>query len=565
MNLSTNHSGSVNGVLPTPCPAPTEQHPQQSADLDYSPTVTVGLTTEVPTEPVFLSQRRVCHTSGAVTSANSRLTAAHIGQTGNIIEELRNRELYLLALQLGLSRSIRLTLLYTAAVHKNGHDYLIQQLRQIPPDNLFTHQQLLGALARSGRLDLAEMYCRQFNIPFAHQCYDNTLQCEESGHDNSNIDQVLSHFDLCQIFTGQLVGLSAIPLATLAQTTGYSGLLSDPVLAELQSEDTLAIYRFLENIVAAKGRSLTVREAVTILCKPEIGQINIAHRLLNAVTGRQPSVGTIIHKPDTQKIELGYQPATQTWRLIQGLVENKVPLDVTIFAHTLGVPAVKMTQIPAVKLNTPTLMNIIEQSRKLRDQLSPGHILYALQQAAIPYHLGQLRHAILYLNVPLFHHTVACHPPPISAPLAVPEILTRAPDSVPLTMNFLGDLPLSHNWVLIGLAMGLSTDELKGISEMAKPDTRLTAFYLSTKLTEPRRQLETGDLYQALLQLDDQEALRHFPKRLSFKRSTELPTATRQAMTSGLKTAKALCKKGDIKRLSSLDPLLYHEWINSHV
>ena len=559
MNLSTNHSGSVNGVLPTPCAALAEQYRQQS--VDYPPAVSVGLTTEIPTEPVLLSQRRVCHTSGAVTSANSRLTTAHVGQIGNIIDELRNRELYLLALQLDLPRSIRLTLLYTAAVHKNGHDYLIQQLRQIPPDNLFTHQQLLGALTRSGRLDLAEMYCCQFNIPFAHRCYDNTLQCEEAGRDDSNIDQVLSHFDLCQIFTGQLVELSAIPLATLAQTTGHPGLLSDPVLAELQSEDTLAIYRFLENIVAAKGRSLTVREAVTILCKPEIGQINIAHRLLNAVTGRQPSVG----QTDTQKIELGYQPITQTWRLIQGLVDYKVPLDVNIFAHTLGVPVVKMTQIPAVKLNTPTLMNIIGQSRKLRDQLSPGHILYALQQAAIPYDVDWLYRAIQHLNVPLFHHVVACPPPLISAPLAVAEILTRAPDSVPLTMNFLGDLPLSHNWVLIGLAMGLSTDELKGISEVAKPDTRLTAFYLSTKLTEPGRQLETGDLYQALLQLDDQEALRHFPKRLSFKRSTELPTAIRQAMTSGLKTAKALCKGRDIKHLSNLDPLLYHEWVNNRV
>ncbi len=556
MNFPTNHSGHVNDALPTRYHIPAEQHPQQR--LGYLPKATVRFATGMPVEPALLLQRRVCPTS-VPAYANSRVTAAHIGQIDNIVRELSKREPYLLASQLGLQQWFRTELLYYTA-KDYGREHLLQRgLRQIHPNNLFTHQQLLVALARIGRLDLAETYCRQFHIRFDYQPYNNTLQCEEPGRNDYGIDQVLSHFDLCQIFTGQLVDLSSIPLETLVQTTGYLELLNDPRLPEHRNDEgALVIYRFLENIVANKGRSLTVREAVSVLCKPEIGQINIAHRLIKAFTSRQPNMDTIARQKEQDR-----QTTSQTLQLILGLANQNVPLDVPTFAHTLGIPTFKMAQIPQAGADTQTLMGIIGQSRKLRDHLSAGHILYALLKAAEPYDVGRLHREIQRLKVPLFHQTTACRPPPITTPLAVTEVLTQVPDSKPLTMSFLSDLPLSHNWVLIGLAMGLSVVELEEIGESAKPDARLTAFYLSRKLTEPHRQLETGDLYQVLLELNDQEALRHFPKRLSFKRGTVLPIPIEQAMTSGLDTVKALCRSENIRYLSYINPLLHHEWVNN--
>jgi len=567
----------VNGALPTPSPR-AGQCPQQR--VVYLPAATVGFTAEKPVEQPSLSQRRICYPPPA--SANIWLTTAHVAQIEHIIYELGYEQLYLLALQLGLPQGYRLTLLWTTAneavvakakvakatteeeaaaavaAHKGGHECLVQLLGHTLPEHLFTHQQLLAALVRIGRTDLAEMHCDQFNILFDYQHYDsNTLQCEEPGHNGNSIDQVLSHFDLCQIFTGRLPGLRSIPLETLAQTTGYPQLLNDPQLPYFKDENTLAVCRLLENIVAGRKQSLTVREAVAILCKPEIGQINIAHRLINAFTSRKPNEGAPPAVWDDQQ-------SLETFRLISKLGGLKYPLlDVATFASALGVPDFKMEQMQPLTPNTSTLMNVIFQARQLREQLSAGHILYALEEAAtVCDALPRLRE-IQRLHVPMFHQTTACKPPAISAPLAVTEVLTQVPDSKPLTKSFLGGLLLSHNWVLIGLAMGLSAAELEEIGESAKPDARLTAFYLSAKLTEPHRQLETGDLYQALLQLNDQEALRYFPKRLSSNRSTELPKAVEQAMTSGLKTAKVLREEGQTQHLSHIDPLLEREWVNN--
>ena len=129
------------------------------------------------------------------------------------------------------------------------------------------------------------------------------------------------------------------------------------------------------------------------------------------------------------------------------------------------------------------------------------------------------------------------------------------PYSVPLTMAFLGSLPLSHNWIPIGLAMGVSREELQQIAHKSASDKRLAAFYLSNKLIETNRQLETHDLFQALLDLNDQQAIGYFNNSLMGQRSEPMPEEMKQVLRRGRRTAHALC------RAQANDPTTFENYL----
>ena len=65
---------------------------------------------------------------------------------------------------------------------------------------------------------------------------------------------------------------------------------------------------------------------------------------------------------------------------------------------------------------------------------------------------------------------------------------------------------------------------------------------MSKKLIESNRQLETHDLFQALLELNDQQAIGYFDNSLMGLRSEPMPEAMKQVLDSGRKTARALCQ-----------------------
>ena len=119
------------------------------------------------------------------------------------------------------------------------------------------------------------------------------------------------------------------------------------------------------------------------------------------------------------------------------------------------------------------------------------------------------------------------------------DSVAATPRSQPLTPDFLCRLPLSHNWFLIGFAMGISMEELLDIDQKTKegkhkgPDQRcsLGACYLSVKLAElGKRGVETGHLFQVLHNLNDQVALRYFPQHLSATPEKALPEEIRKAI-----------------------------------
>lgn len=520
----------------------------------------------VQEEQAPLSQRQVFHGVASVTHQN-RLTAAHFDHISDIFQQLLKKDTYLLALQLGLPADYRLKLLSDAAAGHDVKDSFEQQLREMAQNTMLSHLQLLVALTRSGRIDLVETYRYKFGIQFDPSLYEDTLYCEDPRQKSYKIDKALSLFDLCQIFSGKLDNLSATPIQSLAQVMGYSSLLADSELAKLVESDKkrdeksdaknidesddksieeataesiektdgkFSTYWLLEKIIQSKG-DMTVREAAAVLCTPEIGQINIARRLIAAAIDPNKV-------PHHQYKEQFCQEAFQAFQLISALVNNRVMLDPEKFAHALRIPAYRVLPMRPMVVNTTALMEIILQARKCHYYLAPGHILYALQQAVASFDIDRLNAVFQSTNVPLFHRAGVVQPHAVESPFPLRRDLTQMPESVPLTATFLSSLPLSHNWVPIGLAMGLGQEELSQINSQGKSDARLLAFYLSEKLSEPDRQLETGDLYHALLELNDQEAIQYFLPSKSGQRINPLPEPVKQVMKQGLQSAIALCQ-----------------------
>lgn len=540
-----------------------------------------------PIEQNSLSQRQISH--NIVTDTHHiRLTPAHFDLITDIFNQLLKKDTYLLALQLGLPDDYRLKLLSGAAADQPS---LQQQLRVMAQNSMFSHLHLMVALTRCGRIDLVDLYCHRFGICFDPSQYEDTLYCEDPQQKTYEINKALSLFDLCQIFSGKLDNLGATPVETLAQVMGYRSLLADSELARLVKSDEkldekidepsyelideqsiqkyidksiektdgkLSIYWLLEKIIQSKGY-ITAKEAAAILCSPEIGQYNIALRLLAAAT--DPHLYKVPH--DLRKAQHCCE-AFQTLNLISALVERRVMIDPERFACALGIPAYRLSLMRPLVVNTTTLMDIILQARKFHYYLAPGHVLHALYQAVPYFDTGQLNAVFHSTNIPLFHQAVVTKAPPVKSPFPLPKDLTKMPESVPLTGTFLSTLPLSHNWVPIGLAMGLNKEDLTQVYVQGKSDPRLLAFYLSEKLIEPHRQLETGDLYHALIELNDQETLDYFLRSQSGQRINPLSESAKQAMKQGLKTAITLYQD-DSRDKTLFQKYLQHERIRNSV
>ncbi|MGO0306121.1 hypothetical protein ACTL6P_05810 [Endozoicomonas acroporae] len=165
--------------------------------------------------------------------------------------------------------------------------------------------------------------------------------------------------------------------------------------------------------------------------------------------------------------------------------------------------------------------------------------------------------------------------PPVLKPLFWQDVHNDGTDpemtgSKPLTLDFLRCLPLSHNWYLIGLTMGLSPDELSHIGKKTKVDFRvsanelsLAASELSRILAQSERGLETGHLYQALQYLDDQATLAYFPEHLSVHPDKPLPEHIAESVESGrsiahlLRTYKTEELERFLKLFSSYEEMKY--------
>ncbi len=571
-----NSTGMVTDARPTGAPPRPIGNPHPNY---YIPRLPSYVDTRAQIQP---SQRQISHAQ----TPEDRLTTAHLDAVAGIFKELLISDTYLLAVQLGLPDSYRRELLIDGAAGGKVQDSLLQQLREIAANNKISHSHLLIALTRCGRLDLFDKYTAQLGISckmedFRHQ-FENVLVCEHPQYKPCGYDQKLCLTDLCLIFAGKLAETSAAPVETLAQAIRHCNLLTDTELSRLikfdienagkkwkvpqptpenggdengdKVNDKLATYWLLERIFQNRD-GLTAREVAAILCKPEIGEITIARRLLRLHrTDHQPDKN--LHIWRKAKL-LNDVPAI--FQLISGLSDHKVTLDLEEFAKALGVPAYKIAFMQPLKLDTSTLTDIIVQARKVHDYLHPEYVLYAVQQAVEPFqtrHLNQtLAKLDAKLNTQYFRRLVPTKPPSQPWPFHIDKKPGQMPVSTPLSLGFLGTLPLSHNWIPIGLAMGVSREELQQIADKSASDKRLAAFHLSKKLIESNRQLETHDLFQALLELNDQQAIGYFDNSLMGLRSEPMPEAMKQVLEHGRRTAHALC------RAQANDPTTFENYL----
>lgn len=568
-----NSTGMVTDARPAGAPPRPTGNPHPNYYIPRSPSYGY---TRAQMQP---SQWQISHAQ----TPEDRMTTAHLDQVkvADIFKELLISDTYLLAVQLGLPGSYRLKLLSDGAAGENVQDSLLQQLRAMAANSNLSHSHLLIALIRCGRLDLFDKYTSQLRISCKIDDYrpdfESALVCEHPHYQPCGYDQRLCHVDLCLIFAGKLAETSATPVEILAQAEGNCNLLTDTELSRLikfdienagkkwtvpqptpengdKVNDKLATYWLLERIYQNRD-GLTARQVASILCKPEIGEITIARRLLRLhMTDHQPDKNLHIWR----KAKLS-NDVPAIFQLISGLSDHKVTLNPEEFAKALDVPAYKIAFLQPLKLDTSTLTNIILQARKVHDYLYPEYVLYAVQQAVDPLqtrHLNQtLAKLDAKLNTQYFRRLVPTKPPSQPWPFRIDKRLGQMPYSVPLTMAFLGSLPLSHNWIPIGLAMGVSREELQQIAHKSASDKRLAAFYLSNKLIETNRQLETHDLFQALLDLNDQQAIGYFNNSLMGQRSEPMPEEMKQVLRRGRRTAHALC------RAQANDPTTFENYL----
>ena len=470
---------------------------------------------------------------------NSEITLPQVLRFCSQVEQLSRETLYLLAVHLNLPRDFRLKQL-TEQKSNNAYpdESLNSGLFRVLTNKTITHQQLLVALSRSQRQDLINKYCQLTQITFIPGPYTNALSCENphihrraddaqhsDDYDRSPADksQALSDSDLCRIFCGQ--DSIAITPEILAQAAGYPELMNDPLLTKLK-QNQLDVYLLLEKILAKKGQ-MTIGDVQEILYKPEILEIRFANRL-DKVISHQPSI--MEAQLQSWQIPTDRLHPPQLFGFLSQLDAKKILPDLKSFALALGMPAFRVTQILKFYCGRSILqdlMEVIQKAGHVSVKLTKGHLLYALKESISSDQVADLDS--LLQEQPLFQQVVATKLP--EADTFSPQKENSLPHrSEPLTMSILSDLPLSHNWFDIGLAMGLTHDELKEIDDKASPKSKAAAFYLSAKLTEPHRKLETGHLFEALWLLKDQDTLEYFPKHLSAKPENTLPEATSRAM-----------------------------------
>ncbi len=469
---------------------------------------------------------------------NSEITVPQVVRFCCQVEQLSCETLYLLAVHLNLPRDFRLEQLTEQKannVHPDGS--LNSGLYRVLTNKTITHQQLLVALSRSYRQDLVNKYCQLTQItfipgpnalscenPYIHRRTDDARRSDDYDRSPTDKSQVLSDSDLCRIFCGQLYA-NVITPEILAQAAGYPELMNDPLLTKLK-QNQLDVYLLLEKILAKKGQ-MTIGDVQEILYKPEILEIRFANRL-DKLISHQPSI--MEAQLQSWQIPTDRLHPPQLFGFLSQLDAKEILPDLKSFALALGMPAFRVTQILKFYCGRSILqdlMEVIQKAEHVSVKLTKGHLLYALKESISSDKMADLDS--LLQEQPLFQQVVATKLP--EADTFSPQKESSLPHrSEPLTMSILSDLPLSHNWFDIGLAMGLTHDELKEIDDKASPKSKAAAFYLSAKLTEPHRKLETGHLFEALCLLNDQDTLEYFPEHLSAKPENTLPEATSRAM-----------------------------------
>ncbi|WP_257297133.1 hypothetical protein [Endozoicomonas sp. YOMI1] len=408
-----------------------------------------------------------------------------------------------------------------------------------------THKKLLTMLAGISRLDLIELHCKNFGIVFDQSRFSTQWPPAVKAVDtNAALDYQLDFFKMHQILKQDGYLLYTVPMATIAFAAGYPELMMDQDLQTISSSDNaLSTTILLKKILDKQGGSMTTNELVKIISHPEIMAISCAHRLIEALSGNPVSF-SLINEGTLSR---------QMFCLAEGIANIKIPADAIGNALGVSLPIIQsiLKQSFVDEATRMQIYNLLCAATHCQPGLTPAHILYALHEAAGSTRLERKLNRFITINKEKLSLFLEPNPeqPPAIKPLYRQDDDSSATTagSQPLTPDFLRRLPLSHNWFLIGLAMGLSVDELRNIDQKTshtyhddqKKKHSLAACYLSDKLAElGKRGVETGHLFQVLHNLDDQVALHYFPKHLSAPPEKALP----EDIANAIEQAKSILK-----------------------
>ncbi|WP_422446428.1 hypothetical protein [Endozoicomonas sp. ALB091] len=435
------------------------------------------------------------------------------------------------------------------------------------------HGKLLTMLGGISRPDLVARYCDIFGI-----AVDQRQFCGEwpagvrAVDDNAALNHELDFFKLHKIFIGDEY-LRSVPTATVAYCAGYPELMKDKDLRQrsIIVDKCLSTPLLLKKILDTKEGRMTVNELVKILSNPEIMAINTAHQLIESLKGFPPR----FNLSEQHSLSLKNQIHHYAYDL------GMIGVDAESFGRALGLPLHIIQKILyRICKKEPGYLYItklLHAAFRCLPQLTSEHVAYASSQAVKSSNCVERLEDLIAGKIKRYPWFCVSSPekPPVLKPLFWQDVHNDGTDpemtgSKPLTLDFLRYLPLSHNWYLIGLTMGLSPDELSHIGKKTKVDFRvsanelsLAASELSRILSQSERGLETGHLYQALQYLDDQATLAYFPEHLSVHPDKPLPEHIAESVESGrsiahlLRTFKTEELERFLKLFSSYEEMKY--------
>lgn len=430
--------------------------------------------------------------------------------------QLSSEDLYSLAARLNLPDADREALLPLTG---QWNVYFAEFLWRADQQKLLTFGNLCAVIDESGHRWAVEVHaCPKLGLDY-DQLPDYKSGRALSENQSNKLDRLLSMRDLVSVFCDQMY----ISAEYLAQISGYSELLKHPLMQK--SYQNCVKTMFLLELIFQQNRQkskdgLSVNDVVQILNKPEVNEVNVAKQLVDRMTSGGAGNANSVFTPS--------QMATLAQRL------PSVPdFEVVALAKALGIPDYKIDEIirldhlEADDQHEENTFQIINAAKNL-GKLTPKNLVYALNQTCPLSFVNEVCNSNKF---PQLQSVIGAQLPILA--LGQQDEDFREPYSMPLTMAFLGNLPLSHNLQRIGMSMGLTFDELKELQTHTNDNRQLLAYRLSKKLTETERGLETGHLYQALQFLGDESALAFFPKQQAGGPVRSLPEQTAKDIEQG--------------------------------
>ena len=235
----------------------------------------------------------------------------------------------------------------------------------------------------------------------------------------------------------------------------------------------------------ARPDGISLNDMVRLLERPDLGRLKEARTLVSEATGMSVD-----------------QTAVSIYSVFFPCMELPEPLE---FAVALGMPEEIRESLGVDGQGDNLSTNVLIEAEK-RGLLTDGNLVFALYQIGRADIKEKIQELADVEPVPLGDQASLALTPEELGLIPVEE----EPRSERLTLSHLTDIQMDHCWYWLGLAMGVSIRELELIA-VNKKLRNSCAEEFRKRLVRMSSELETGHLYQALISLNDQTALRSLP------------------------------------------------------